>query len=202
MHAQRALLILLAVGSPRSVSDQDPCTVTTNWLQRVTICGVRRSRFGLFIPRSASGLAEIIDRAHPVPGSPQSRVERGHASDSNPRRLLSSPDSCLFETRSLRAGVVLENAGPPPNWLNWGAVATRQSSRKVEGQPPDAMVKESTHSPSLSTYSAPRGLRQDPGRAAESQAEATTPETGVATCVGWCRRMARAGMTTTAKRAQ
>jgi ABC-type oligopeptide transport system ATPase subunit len=32
--------------------------------------------------------------------------------------------------------------------------------------------KESTHSFPLSTYSAPGGLRQDPGRAAESPAEA------------------------------
>jgi len=34
--------------------------------------------------------------------------------------------------------------------------------------------KDSTHSPPLSIYSSPRGLRQDPGRAAESAAGART----------------------------
>ena len=41
------------------------------------------------------------------------------------------------------------------------------TSRRVKG-------KESTHSSPLSTYSAPGGLRQDPGRAVESPAVTRT----------------------------
>ena len=52
--------------------------------------------------------------------------------------------------------------------------------------------KEITHSLPLSMYSAPGGLRQDPGHAAEWLAEARTyGNGGVAKCVCCCRRWAR-----------
>src|SRR5664279_932918 len=41
-----------------------------------------------------------------------------------------------------------------------------------------ALVLTEYHPPPLSTYSAPGGLRQDPGRAAESPAEATISRNG------------------------
>jgi hypothetical protein len=50
--------------------------------------------------------------------------------------------------------------------------------------------KEVTRSLPLSMYSAPGGLRQDPGRVAQSPAEARTcGNQGVAKCVCSCRRM-------------
>lgn len=58
--------------------------------------------------------------------------------------------------------------------------------------------KGSTHSFPLLTYSAPGGLRQGPGRAAESPTEArdearNVRKWGVTTCGCCCRRMGRAG---------
>src|SRR5580704_2096567 len=50
----------------------------------------------------------------------------------------------------------------------------------------DDKGKENTHSSPLSIYSAPGGLRQDPGRAAEWLTEARTCGMGVAKCVRCC----------------
>ena len=63
--------------------------------------------------------------------------------------------------------VVLVTAGV------WVGDAFSRTQRTMKG-------KESTHSLPLSTYSAPGGLRQDPGRAADSPAEARTNRMGVA----------------------
>jgi len=52
---------------------------------------------------------------------------------------------------------------------------------------------EGTQSPPLSTYNAPGGLRQDPGRAAEWLAGARIYGNGVVKCVCCCRRTGRAG---------
>jgi hypothetical protein len=62
-------------------------------------------------------------------------------------------------------------SGGPAAWSGPYAVPLREDVVRPQWT---MKGKKNTHSLPLSTYSAPGGLRQDPGRAAESSAEAGT----------------------------
>jgi len=77
----------------------------------------------------------MINAARPVPRSPQSRFERGHATHSSARHLLSAlsftlhgnlrtPERSHFGDQSASSS------------LCWGAVGESGVSRKVEARPP------------------------------------------------------------------
>jgi hypothetical protein len=64
--------------------------------------------------------------------------------------------------------------GDPPGPTVPSYAARRPFARRLSIPQRTTKGKESTHSFRLSIYGAPGGLRQDPGRAAESLAEART----------------------------
>ena len=129
----------------------------------------------------------------PVPGSPQSRVERGHASDSNARHLLSGTVVYLFEAKSLRAGRVHRGRWGASQLFELGAVATRQVSRKLAGQPPDPIVRR-VPTPSHSQHIAHRGACGKTRVVPQNRwSRPELTEMGVAKYVCCCRRMGSRG---------
>jgi vancomycin aglycone glucosyltransferase len=74
--------------------------------------------------------------------------------------------------------------GGRSSWADGTAVCSAPPLREEVVRPQRTIKgKESTHSSPLSTYNAPRGLRQDRGRAAESPTRPESTEMGIAKCV-------------------